>query len=147
MPEENERYEGISEDRTVEVIMDSSYVLEALRAPVVVDDLGDFRAVGRALLEAWRERVPGFGVDMQISHGSGEAERLCSVGIAVKWTAAPEDDFASTVSRQGMAAIRDGEDPWDAYLLAVTRASWLWGLEPKALTDQEQRIRTLLGAA
>ena len=30
MSQDNERYEGIIEDRTVEVIMESSYVLEAL---------------------------------------------------------------------------------------------------------------------
>ena len=144
MTQEHERYEGISEDRTVEVIMESSYVLEALRAPVFVDDLGDFRAVGRALLEAWQERVPGFGVDMQISHGSGEAERLCSVGIVVQWIAAPEDDFTSTVSRQGIAAIKAGEDPWDAYMLAVTRASWLWGLEAREMTPGDQQLKALL---
>ena len=144
MAQEHERFEGISEDRTVEVIMDSSYVLEALRAPVFVHDLGDFRAVGRALLEAWRERVPGFGVDMQISHGSGEAERLCSVGIAVQWIAAPEDDFTSTVSRQGIATIKADKDPWDAYLLAVTRASWMWGLEAREMTKSDHQLKTLL---
>ena len=144
MSQDNERYEGISEDRTVEVIMESSYVLEALRAPVFVDDLGDFRGVGRALLEAWQERVPGFGVDMQISHGSGEVERLCSVGVVVQWIAAPEDDFTSTVSRQGIAAIKAGEDPWDAYLLAATRASWLWGLEAREMTKSDQQLKSLL---
>ena len=144
MSQEHERYEGIIEDRTVEVVMESSYVLEALRAPVFVDDLGDFRAVGRALLEAWRERVPGFGVDMQISHGSGEVDRLCSVGIVVQWIAAGEDDFTSTVSRQGLAAIKAGEDPWDAYLLAVTRASWLWGLEAREMTKSDHQLKTLL---
>ena len=147
MPEEFERYQGIHGGSTAEVVMEARDVLEALRGPVAVEDIGDFRAVGRALLEAWRERVPGFGIDMQTSFGSGEAERLCSVGIVVEWIARPGDDFTTSVSRQGIAAVRDGEDPWDAYLLAVTRASWLWGLEPKALTDQEQRIRTLLGAA
>ena len=144
MAQEPESYEGIIEGRTVEVIMESSYVLEALRAPVFVDDLGDFRAVGRALLESWQERVPGFGVDMQISHGSGEAERLCSVGIVVQWIAAPEDDFTSTVSRQGIAAIKDGEDPWDAYMLAITRASWLWGLEAREMSKSDHQLKTLL---
>ena len=144
MAQDNERYESISEGRAVAVVMESSYVLEALRAPVFVDDLGDFRAVGRALLAAWRERVPGFGVDMQISHGSGEVERLCSVGIVVEWIAAPEDDFTSTVSRQGIAAIKDGEDPWDAYVLAVTRASWLWGLEAREMTKSDHQLKSLL---
>ena len=144
MTEELKRFEGIIEDRTVEVVMESSHVLEALRPPVFVDDLTDFRAVGRALLEAWRERVPGFGVEIQISHGSGEVERLCSVGIAVEWTAAPEDDFTSTVSRQGIAAIKDGEDPWDAYLLAATRASWLWGLEAREMTKSDHQLKSLL---
>ena len=144
MSQEPQRYEGIIEGRTVEVIMESSYVLEALRAPVFVDDLGDFRAVGRALVEAWQERVPGFGVDMQISHGSGEAERLCSVGIVVQWIDLPEDDITSTISRQGIAAIKDGEDPWDAYMLAITRASWLWGLEAREMSKSDHQLKTLL---
>ena len=144
MSQEHERYEGISEGRTVEVVMESSYVLEALRAPVFVDDLEDFRAVGRALVEAWQERVPGFGVDMQISHGSGEAERLCSVGIVVQWLARTADDYAMSVSREGIAAIKDGEDPWDAYMLAITRASWLWGLEAREMTKSDHQLKTLL---
>ena len=147
MSEENERYEGINGGQAAKVVMEARDVLEALRAPVIVDDLGDLRGVGRALLEAWRERVPGFGIDMQTSFGSGEAERLCSVGIVVEWIERPGDDCTTPVSRQGIAAVRDGEDPWDAYLLAVTRASWLWGLEPKELTDRAQKFRTLLGAA
>ena len=147
MPEENECYEGIHGGSAAEVVMEARDVLEALRGSVAVEDIGDLRAVGRALLEAWRERVPGFGIDMQTSFGSGEAERLCSVGIVVEWIARPGDDCTTSVSRQGIAAIRDGEDPWDAYLLAVTRASWLWGLEPRELTDLDQRIRAMLGSA
>ena len=144
MAQEHERYEGISEGRTVEVVMESSYVLEALRAPVFVDDLGDFRAVGRALLEAWRERVPGFGVEIQISFGSEEVEQLCTVGIVVQWLARTADDYAMSVSREGIAAIKDGEDPWDAYMLAVTRASWLWGLEAREMTPGDQQLKALL---
>ena len=144
MAQEHERFEGISEDRTVEVVMESSYVLEALRAPVFVDDLGDFRAVGRALLEAWRERVPGFGVEIQISFGSEEVEQLCTVGIVVQWLARTADDYAMSVSREGIAAIKDGEDPWDAYMLAVTRASWLWGLEAREMSKSDHQLKTLL---
>ena len=92
MSQEPNRYEGIIEDHTVEVVMASSDVLEALRAPVFVDDLGDFRAVGRALLAAWRERVPGFGVGIQISHGSEEVEQFCTVGICLLYTSpSPRD--------------------------------------------------------
>ena len=144
MTQELKRFEGIIEDRTVEVVMESSHVLEALRPPVFVDDLTDFRAVGRALLEAWRERVPGFGVEIQISHGSEEVEQLCTVGIVVQWFARPSDDYAMSVSREGIAAIKDGEEPWDACMLAVTRASWLWGLEAREMTKSDHQLEALL---
>ena len=49
-----------------------------------------------------------------------------------------------SVSRQGIAAIKDGEGPWDAYLLAVTRASRLWGLAAREMTKSDHQLKSLL---
>ena len=144
MSQEPQRYEGIIEDRTVEVVMESSYVLEALRAPVFVDDLGTSAPWAG---HCWRPGGNGSQVLVWRYRSALAPKRWNSSVPWGSWCSGspePQTTTSMSVSREGIAAIKDGEDPWDAYMLAVTRASWLWGLEARKMTKSDHQLKALL---
>ena len=132
-----------SEGGIPEVAMLAHEVLAALTVPVIVDDPGDVEAVGQALLDAWRERVPLFGVDLQMDHGEGVW--VYTVGITVGMALKDCEEDRPIISRQGIARVGPEEDPWTAYWLAFTRASWLWGLRAREATETDHTVRAILG--
>ena len=131
-----------SESGIPEVGLLAHEVLAALTVPVIVDDPGDVEAVGQALLDAWRERAPLFGIDLQMDHGEGVW--VYTVGITVGMALKDFEEDRPIISRQGIARAGREDDPWTAYWQAFTRASWLWGLRARVATEADHTLRALL---
>ena len=122
------------------LVMPASKVLELLAQPVWVDELGDIHDQGIALLNAWSARVPMYGLSTSAPVGVG----VLMLEVSVEWLTNESEDSAVEVSRSGVVKFMRGDDPWDAYMLALVRASSVWGLKLRVRTLEDDAVMRML---
>ena len=100
-------------------LKDMPGILEAFRRPIPVESSNGVLTVPD-LLGFLNEAAPGFAIECEVQ---GE---YVNVSLTINWLADISDSVGA-VSRQGLAAIQDG-DVVAAHETALLRSAELWGL-------------------